>query len=469
MATKRDKLVVELAGLYGNRFADILNALWLKGYPVEQLAQTVAVSEKGTNDATDIIARLLNSGIDQSIIRAAVGTPAPPGTQFAFIDTADKPKIVAHYGAPPPVPMGPPPAPGGVFGGALGAARGALGGTQPAGGPPPPSAYTPAPAPGAGSSPGAGGGGYAGGTATQQATPPPPKATPQQIRAMVQSRYGWAAALADVPEVAKILDDAAQDRISVDEVENRFRATNYYKQTTQAQREWTVFERTSPADAQARRQAQQRRIVAAAGKAGLTNADPGRLSQIANLSIEYGWDDDQINQALASEVHYDPQGAKSGVFAAIDAQVRDWLVPISDRAKEAWASSIVAGTKTPEDFQAYLRDQAKSLFPALGASLDDPNLTTRKYLDPYGQIASKVLGINDTDIDWLDPKWSRFINQVDDKGNRTVMGLADVQRTLMADSQYGYDNTVNGKTEKAGLARGILEQFGFAASGKGFG
>jgi hypothetical protein len=292
--------------------------------------------------------------------------------------------------------------------------------------------------------------------------PKPKPATPAEIRAEVNSMYGWAAGLADIPEIAKILDDAAMGLITKAEVGNRFNATHYKRTTTEAARNWKILSTTTPGDAAAERQGRLAGITKLVTGIG-TTMDPARLNHLVDLSLQNGWDETQISTFLANEIHYDPTKAKTGVLGSLKEAQRQYLVPLSDQAMSSWASAIVTGTQTPEQFDQYLRDSAASLFPALTEALKDPNMTARKYLDPYGQVISKTLGTNSEDIDWLDPKYQRFITQVDDKGARKVMPLADVQRTLMSDPLYKYDETTQGRQAKSAVSAGLLKTFGFTS------
>jgi hypothetical protein len=292
--------------------------------------------------------------------------------------------------------------------------------------------------------------------------PKPKPATPAEIRAEVNSMYGWAAGLADIPEIAKILDDAAMGLITKTEVGNRFNATHYKRTTTEAARNWKILSTTTPGDAAAERQTRLAGITKLVTGIG-TTMDPARLNHLVDLSLQNGWDETQISTFLANEIHYDPTKAKTGVLGSLKEAQRQYLVPLSDQAMSSWASAIVTGTQTPEQFDQYLRDSAASLFPALTEALKDPNMTTRKYLDSYGQVIGKTLGTNSEDIDWLDPKYQRFITQVDDKGARKVMPLADVQRTLMSDPLYKYDETTQGRQAKSAVSAGLLKTFGFTS------
>lgn len=295
--------------------------------------------------------------------------------------------------------------------------------------------------------------------------PPPPPVNPADVLDIIQARYGWGAALNDVPDVKAILDQVAAGRLSAEDADRQFRGTQFFKTTTTAERTWKMRLATDPADAARDRQLQRDNVL---GVIAGTGADPAtiRVDELVELSLRFGWTPKEVNRFIAAEMRYDPAGIKTGTLKQLKDIKREWLVPLSDAAMTQWAQSVVGGTKTTEEFTEYLRGQAKSLFPALGTALDDPNVTTRGYLSPIGETVAGTLGMNANDIDWEDPKFMRFINTVDQKTNqRMVMPLADVKRTIMADPQYQWDKTENGRQQKMALGRSLLEKFGFGAPG----
>lgn len=321
---------------------------------------------------------------------------------------------------------------------------------------------------GAAGSMGAAGGGDLGSGAgyAPAATPAVVPLTPAELRAQIEAQYGWAAALADEPDVAAILADYAANTISLDEAERRFRGSGFYQRTTEGERNWKILERTDPAEAAKAKSAQFTNLMAVAAKAGVA-VDQKRIAGLVDITLRYGWSDAQVARYMAAEFKYDPTGQRAGLTQTLKNKVREYLVPLSDATLTSWGQSIISGTKTEEDFDLYLRAQAKSMFPGMAGALDDPNLTTRDYLNPYAQVTASTLGINADDINWTEPKWIRAVNQVDDKGNRSVMSIADWQRTLISDPAFGYDQTANGKAAKADLGRGLLQTLGFTASTMG--
>lgn len=308
-----------------------------------------------------------------------------------------------------------------------------------------------------------GGGGGGGGGASSYAPPslPAPKTyTPAERRAALEGRFGWAAGLMDEPEVARIVNDVASGAITEDEAEVRYRGTDYFKHTTQVERDWTILKESDPAEAAVAHTQQLDVLNARVKKLGVTIPQE-RLVYLAEVILAHGWNDVQIDRYLSAEIRFDPQGKQAGIFQDIQDASQEFLVPLSDQAKTTWAQSIVSGDQTAETFRQYLRDSAVSLFPALATAMQDPNMTVRKYLDPYNQTIAKSLGINEADIDWTDPKWQRFVSQIDPKTNqRTVMGLADVQRTLVSDPIYGWDKTANGQQAQMGVKTQLLDFLG---------
>lgn len=299
-------------------------------------------------------------------------------------------------------------------------------------------------------------------------TPPvEERLTPEQRLSRLQAAYGWGAAFADIPEVNAILNDVANGDISIDKADDLFKASQYYRNTTALQRQWKIFENGSPIEAREQLEANVKDVTRQAKQLGIRDPDPGRMRRLGEVALRNGWSDDEVRRALAAELQWDPDGVKTGLMAEIDVTTREWLVPLSDHSKTVWAQSLARGDKTMEEFVAYNREMAKSLFPALSTAFDDPATTTRTYLDPYAQDAASLLGMNPEDIDWMDPKWNRFFNHVDPKTNqRAVATRADMARTIINDPTYGWEKTHNGQRAKREFTQGLMEMFGFSFGGR---
>jgi len=152
----------------------------------------------------------------------------------------------------------------------------------------------------------------------------------------------------------------------------------------------------------------------------------------------------------------DKAGPTGEGFRALAAS---YLVPMSQQSLDKWTGNVLRGESTLDDFEAYAKTQAKSLFPELADSIDR-GITVEDYLSPYREIAARTLEVSPDDVDWTAPKWSQAVFQTDEKGGRRVMGLADWQKTLRSDAKYGYDQTGEARDQASTLATSLLKKFG---------
>lgn len=137
-----------------------------------------------------------------------------------------------------------------------------------------------------------------------------------------------------------------------------------------------------------------------------------------------------------------------------------FLVPMSGASAKTWATKIALGQVSEQQYLNYVKAQAKSLFPGMSAAIDS-GVTTRDYVQPYAELASKTLEIDPNSVNFLDPKWSKALFQVDPKtGARTAMSLADWQTTLRTESQYGFDKTDQARQASSDLGQQLAKLAG---------
>jgi hypothetical protein len=110
-------------------------------------------------------------------------------------------------------------------------------------------------------------------------------------------------------------------------------------------------------------------------------------------------------------------------------------------------------------YQKYVREQSKSMFPALAAAIDQ-GITVRQYADPYIQRTAQLLEISPEAIDLTEPKYRKFLDNVLPDGKRSAMALWEVETLLKKDPIYGYDATKGARTEAAQLSMSLAKQFG---------
>lgn len=304
-------------------------------------------------------------------------------------------------------------------------------------------------------------------TAAGAGTPLPANATAQQIKDRVAQDYGYLVAFLDMPEVGKILRDAAIGDWDMATLTGALTKTNWWKTTSATARTWDAKVKTDHATARAEVDAKIAAIQAGATKTGLI-ISPLRIHDLAVNSLRFGWTDQQLNDALLHEGKLDTSGKTPttalSTKADLKARANSYLVPLADEALDKWTADVVSGTVTTEAFDAYLKVQAKSLHPEAAVAIDS-GVTTATYFDPYGQVAADELEVPRASINFNDPKWSRALYQIDPKtGERKAMSLADWQRTLRSDPVYGYGKTKAAVDQGARFADLLTTTFGKKAA-----
>lgn len=300
--------------------------------------------------------------------------------------------------------------------------------------------------------PAAGGGGGGGVTIINQApaAPAAPAATGVDWAAL-QQQYGYAAGLFQSnPELQGLVKQATAGKWTDQRFLAAVQNSKWWKTHTDAQRKYIVEKTGNPGQLNADRQQMSLSIANQAAKDGV-QLPAARLAAMVEDALKGGWNQDQINTALAAEYKYNGS-APDATADALKTEAAKYLVPLSDQTVQQWARQIIAGTADQNTFDAYLKEQAKSLFPGLSGAIDS-GVTVAQYTDPYRQLAAQTLGIAPDSINFMDPKWSQALFRVDPKtGARTSMSLSDWQRTLMTDPSYGWDSSANGRAAAADLA-----------------
>lgn len=292
---------------------------------------------------------------------------------------------------------------------------------------------------------------------TDWAGKPIPK-TQEELDDYIKANYGFAAMATSDPDIAKILHDSAVGGWSPDKTKGLISTTTWWKNHTDADRQWIDLEKTDPATAKKRQSMQLTDLQNIVSKSG-EQVDPRRLELISNLSLRHGWSTGETAAALAAEYRYDPTGKVTGISADLKSQARNYATTLSDASFTQWGKQILAGTATMDTFKDYLSTQAKLLLPGMAAQIDQ-GFDVKTLVDPYMQRAAKLLDLDPNTMDFTDPKWLRFINARDAKGNVQPVNYADMEATIKTDPQYGWDKTKGAHEEAAQMSSTILSKFG---------
>lgn len=297
---------------------------------------------------------------------------------------------------------------------------------------------------------------------------PAKKAAPssqQRQLAYIQENYGFMAGFLQIPEIKNILLKASVPgkEWSPAKLQGAVYKTSWWKKTAAVTRSWIALQSTDPATAKRTLDATKTQIRQAAQQSGIAVTDAQVNTWALNVN-KFGWTPEQVQSGIGAQFKYNPDKAAQGQAGLTVDKLKEmssaYLVPVSDATLQKWARNVVGGDVDLAAFETYAKEQAKSLFPSLSAAID-AGVTVNDYVDPYREQAAKVLEINPDEVDFMDPKWRKAVDQVDPKtGQRTALSLADWTTTMRTDSQYGYDKTKGARAEAASLTSKLGEMFG---------
>lgn len=284
---------------------------------------------------------------------------------------------------------------------------------------------------------------------------------PNQKTELIAAEYGWAAAFLQHKELGPILMNAATNGWTEQKLLTEIRQTDWWAKTEQSKREWLSLKSQDPATAARKisESAQQvRTFVAQLGG----KMDNDSIDKFAERALANGWNELELTNALTMELLRDGQraGVRSGVIGRQMRQSADAMaIPVSDQTLNSWIGQIAKGQATMDDFNNYVRTQAKGLYSALANDIDK-GLSVKDLAEPYAQSAARMLGITPEQVDFTNAKWNKALNFVDGKGNRRTMTLAEWEDELRTNKQFGYTKTPEAVTKAYAVADAIAQAFG---------
>jgi hypothetical protein len=281
--------------------------------------------------------------------------------------------------------------------------------------------------------------------------------TPADVQYMIEKQFGYTGSLMQIPEVGQLINQLASEHASDGDALARFESTDWFRKTNDAAKAWQML---PPGEQNARLDKKISDIRTSALKVGLTLSDD-RIKQMANDTLQQGWDDNQLNGALGAEYHYvTGQTAVTGVTAGLKKTQGDWMVPMGDDALTQWGQNIISGKATTDQFTDYARNTAAGMYGGFAQAIKaDPSNTVKLLTEPYRQQIGATLEVDPNTINFLDSKWNKVISNADPKtGQPQVMDLS--QATQYARSQPEWAQTRNANQTMANYGEQVLKSFG---------
>jgi len=279
--------------------------------------------------------------------------------------------------------------------------------------------------------------------------------------ALAKQLYPYLAAYLDDPTIGPILKDAAAQKLSPDQLLGQLQATDWWKTTSATAREFDAKQKTDPASAQADIAAAEAQISSEALQLGL-DADPAHIHEIAVDSVRLGWNDAQLRKVLGAEANKNPAEIAQTQLANLTSMAGDYGLKYSPDQLQKWASDIIGGTATAQQFQSNLIDVASGKYPTISDALAK-GTTLRAYMDPYVQQMAGVLGISANSVDLSDSKWTNVLSAPGPDGKPRPMTLQEATNYARQNPAFGWSKTADAQKQAADFATRLGVMFGKAA------
>lgn len=279
------------------------------------------------------------------------------------------------------------------------------------------------------------------------------------------SKYGYVATLANtIPDLRKILVQAAEGNWSVDQFTRAVQDSGWWKNSSDRVKQTNILRATKPGEYQAQRNEMVGKVRRMAGQlgVGLTEGHAGTLAHMVDAAMQFGWTDDDLKTNLGAHwrmVRGQEAGGDAGATTQKLRQIyASYGVPYSQDSVARATRAILMGRATIDTYMGQAIQHAKSRYAALAPQIDQ-GMTVKDIADPYMQVLSNTLELPQGKVD-LNDKWvQKALTARDDKGQPTVQPLWQFERAVKEDPRW--QKTKGAANSTYDMLRRIQQDWGF--------
>jgi hypothetical protein len=274
-----------------------------------------------------------------------------------------------------------------------------------------------------------------------------------------------------IPELAQLFIQAQDENWSEQKLFDRVQQSRWWRETPATKRDFIALKGIAPGEATRQIWQQAEFILRDVKRLGIQMGSKA-IMRLAEQSLKFDWDDATLQDRIVGEMNFGEYrrsrrkggprkvGVIDEIMSDIGMRANEYGINMSDRGLFRFAKRTLQGKDDEDGLDAFLREKALNRYGADPRVKDalDRGLTLVEYADPYLQMAVQELEVNPADVDLTDAKWQAFLD-VDPKTGQH-MNLRDWQRKIRNDPAYGFDGTINARTQAAEFATDFLQAFG---------
>lgn len=280
-----------------------------------------------------------------------------------------------------------------------------------------------------------------------------------ELEAYIRKTYGYMSGFLNIPEVRTVLLDAARKGSGPDELYGMLSATNWWKTSSAASRQWQQLLSEDPATAKAQAATVAASINDIAKSHGLA-LSAQQIGDLAMQASQFGWSQTETLNAILKNVQWGK--VEGGTLTATVDQIKqvagDYMVGMSDATAQGWSTRIASGELTIDGVRSILQQQAVARWPYM-ADLIGQGLTPKDYFAAPRDTIASTLEVGADTIDMMDPKYLKMLEVRDPKSGELRAATMN-EAMLAARRMPEWASTKNAQDLTANMVSGLQQAFG---------
>lgn len=282
--------------------------------------------------------------------------------------------------------------------------------------------------------------------------------------AALAEQYGYAYSFLKAnPSLSTLFSDAVAQSWDQATFNAKLRETDWWKQNSQSARDAQMMQFNDPATYTASLEAAKVQVQQLAAQLGAPISQK-LIGTIAADSIKFNLDEGGLRNILGKYVDFS-KGTLTGQAGLFESNIKEYAanmgVSLNDQAIKNQAQLIARGLSTPDDFKAWVNQQAISSYPAYEEQINGGS-TMKDIANPYIQLASSELGLNPSQLGLDNPLIKNALNGVNSEGKPTGVNLADFMDSVRKTPEWNASQ--NGQNQVLGIGHQVLKLMGMVAS-----
>ena len=281
---------------------------------------------------------------------------------------------------------------------------------------------------------------------------------PRLTAEVFASKYGYAAAFLEHPEVGPILRTAARRGWGEEELYGAISQTTWWKNTSDNARSWEMLVNEDPATASRVAAELAATIQNRARTLGVTMSGD-QITSLARTAAQNGWTEDQVIDRLVAQASWSTLAA--GDLTAnrdkVKAMASEYLVNVSDATAQQYAARMASGEMSEDGVRSAFQRQARSRFAWMADDIDQ-GVTPSMYLDPIKQTIAAELEVAPDEVNLMDGEYLGMVEVPGEDGKMRAATIREAQLSARKDPRW--KNTSRAQAQISRTASFIQEAMG---------